>query len=406
MTRRLLSLALVLGICGASLAQEQNLFRKMMDSQNFLFREAVHPETHLIYCIIDLENPNHWQTTVFPDPAKVRDKVNDDSEIPNLSNCAIAGGRFLANLVDCFEIAQEPACRDQARVVFAGLESLARVSPRPGFIARGLLPGDPGKAHFLNSSVDQYTYYVYGIWKYYHSPLSGDKERAAIRAIMADIAAMIEEDNTILATNGIPARVSDIEAIRSDRSSRMLQMYLVAWDITGDQRWREAYRRCLEENNFARLRTMIDPDKIRYPYYPRDVIDKSEGAPLWGMLQSQTSLVPLFEIEKDLPIRAAYLEALRAFAKLAENAPSDKFSDHANRLGKDAYGIAPQQLEIILLAENRPLFGPLATKADEAHRQFLADWCRRVLAKTSKTDLAALGAYWTAVKRGVLSAKE
>ncbi len=111
--------------------------------------------------------------------------------------------------------------------------------------APGLLPGDPTGAHFLNSSVDQYTFWVYGMYKYFHSGMAGEAEKRQMRDALADICLAIERDGTILATNGAPGGVSDIEAIRADRSSRLLAVLLVAHDITGDLQWRELYwRRC------------------------------------------------------------------------------------------------------------------------------------------------------------------
>jgi hypothetical protein len=85
---------------------------------------------------------------------------------------------------------------------------------------------------------------------------------------MAEICAMIEHDGTILASNGAPAFVSDIEAIRCDRSSRMLEVFLVGYDITGDKHLRDVYLKKVREGNYGRLRSILDPKEIRWTYAP------------------------------------------------------------------------------------------------------------------------------------------
>ena len=376
----------------------------MLRAKDFIFDQAVHPETKLIYCFVDLADPDHWSKTVFPTPDSIRNRFINDTERPDVSNCAIAGGRFLAILVDCFDITADGRCQEQSKTVFEGLQTLWSVSPRKGFLAAGLLPGDPSRSHLLNTAVDYYTYLAYGLWKYYHSPFSGETQKKEICQFMHDSCTMIERDGTILATNGIPAPFCDIEAIRSDRSTRLLEMFLVAYDITGDSQWHDAYRRNLEQNRFARLRSMLTADCILYPYDPRDRLVPGEAGNLWGMLQSQTSLAVLVEIEEEVTVKAAYLEAMRLLAKLAENTPWTGYSDHGNHLSLEDPSIATQALEIVLLAQNRGVLDNVVTAADRAYQKELAELCRDVLSKSSRTDISALSSYWTAIKRGILTA--
>jgi hypothetical protein len=70
--------------------------QKMIASQNFIADRAINPETKLIYGRIDLEDPERWKKTVFPSPESIRNRFCDDSETPNVSNCAIAAGEFIA----------------------------------------------------------------------------------------------------------------------------------------------------------------------------------------------------------------------------------------------------------------------------------------------------------------------
>jgi hypothetical protein len=348
-------------------AQPLPSIEHMLAEKNWYFSTAVHPETHMIYARVNLGDAGLWSKTVFPKPEVIRDKTNADAELPNVSNCAFAGGLFLGQLADIAQVTHDPDAESQARTVFDGLVRLARAGPRKGFVARCLLPGDSTKAHFANSSVDQYTFFVYGLYKYYHSGLAGEAEKRAMREVMAEICAMIEHDGTILASNGAPGWVSDIEAIRSDRSSRMLEVFLVGYDITGDKHLRDVYLERVREWSSGRLRTMLDPKEIRWNYSPRDLRSGQEYADVNSMWQTQYSLVPLVELETDLALKAAYLEAMRINARIAA------------RYGKNGV-----ELQIIMLAQNRSVFSPVRTAEDQRFGQQLQDRCAALLAATPR----------------------
>jgi hypothetical protein len=370
-------------IAGLNQAAENGFpsLQKMLDLKNQFFERAVHPETHLIYGRIDLQDPDRWKKTIFPTPESIRSRFCDDREVPNVSNCAISNGIFLGQLAEIYDATKDEASIRQAALVFNGLRSLARASKRKGFVARCLLPGDPTKAHLLNSSVDQYTFYVYGLYKYYHSPMCAEEDKRDIRQIMTEICTMIEEDGTILASNGIPAPVSDIEAIRSDRSSRILEAYLVAWDVTGDQHWRDIYLEKVRESNYGRLHSLLDPDKVRRPYMPRDLQYPDDGQ-IGAIWQTQYSLVPLVEIERDIALKATYLEAMRINARIVESSTRG----HA--------------LPIIMFAQNRSV---IAGVANPTEKQYLEGVRARSKALFSKdlTSREAMEVYWSGVARGV-----
>jgi hypothetical protein len=327
--------------------------------------------------------------------------------VPNVSNCAIAGGLFLGQLVDIHAVTGNAGALEQARVVFDGLTRLASASERKGFIARCVLPGDPTRAHFNNSSVDQYTFYVYGLYKYFRSRMPSDADRERMRRIMDEICTAIERDNTILASNGEPAWVSDIEAIRADRSSRVLEVFLAGHAITGNPHWREVYLDAVRQAGSQRLRTLLDADIVRYTYAPRDRKRGPDYADLNSMWQTQYSLVPLVELETDLALKAAYVEAMRLNASIAER-----------------YGRGGFELQIIALAQNRAPIISVVSEMDRQYWRVLAGRSAALLKRTpiSATDMprgdalassithiglpfvAAAEVYWTGLLRGLFTA--
>jgi hypothetical protein len=204
---------------------------------------------------------------------------------------------------------------------------------------------------------------------------------------------------------GAPAWVSDIEAIRSDRSTRLLEIYLVAHAITGDPHWRDVYLAKVREANSGRLRTVLDPRQLRYTYVPRDLARGAEHADIATIWQTQYSLVPLVELETDPALKSAWKEAMATCSRIIRR-----------------YGGHGPEMQIVLLAQNRPVEGPTFVTPDEKrlHAE-LERYVARLLAKSLRhqiempkgdvlgasmthfgvTWLGAMETYWTAVVRGV-----
>jgi hypothetical protein len=198
---------------------------------------------------------------------------------------------------------------------------------------------------------------------------------------MTGISRMIEDDGTILATNGIPAGVSDIEAIRSDRSSRILEAYLIAWDVTGDRHWRDAYLEKVREASSGRLRSLLDPEKVRRPYMPRDLQYPPDGQ-IGAIWQTQYSLVPLIEIEPDIALKATYLEAMRINARIAEQSSRD------------------MAVPIMMFAQNRAVVAGVDCSSEQQHQEIVRSRAKALLAKGLKSR-GAMEVYWTGAARGV-----
>jgi hypothetical protein len=301
----------------------------------------------------------------------------------NGDDCAARAGHYLSVLADWHDATSSPEAAEQGHRVFQGAWSLYAAGPRPGFIVRGLHPDDPD-SYPLNTSVDQYTWYVYGLWKWYHSHACTAEEEAGIQQILHDVCTLIEAEGfDIRDAHGAPTQGCDIGVIRSDRSSRLLAIYRVGHDVTGDDRWRGIYHEKLRENGWARLRSLLDPEQVAWPY-GRGL--GRQGAE--SLHATQVSLVTLFELERDPPVKAAYLEALRVHARLAEEAEGP----HA------AAGLAAQ-----LLAHARAVVAASPGPAEARDAQRLSGALTAVVEAASPFDLTALGAWWTAVRRGVVS---
>jgi len=210
-----------------------------------------------------------------------------------LEDCSLYGGFYLACLVDAFDVSRDEVLREEALDIFEGLYANATVSGIPGFITRGRssdgsFRGDP--------SVDQYTGVIYGFWRYFHSPLSGERERTLIRGCLADMLVRFEKNGwRITRVNGEMTTWGRLHSESPTRAERLLSFLLAGYDITGDGRWLEAYREKLPRL----LEHCVNFD----------------GLQSWVLIQSQVSLRMLISLETDKNVRAVYIKGSRNLAR-------------------------------------------------------------------------------------------
>ena len=138
----------------------------------------------------------------------------------------------------------------------AGLCSLGSVHGKRGFIVRGLLPDD-GKSCYPNSSRDQFTIAVYGMWRY----LQRNPDYAPGIRFLCDVADYCERTVTpengysLLRLDGGPAIVSSMWNCAPHEVLRLPMFYGAAWAVSGEQRYRDLMNRYLEEGLRETLKT-------------------------------------------------------------------------------------------------------------------------------------------------------
>jgi hypothetical protein len=201
-----------------------------------------------------------------------------------LENCALDGGSYLGGLVDRFSVTRQPGHAEEARKVFCGLKLIADAADRKGCIPRGVMPDR--KTHYPESSVDQYTKYAYGLWRYFHSPIATEPEKSDIRSIFESMLRRLEADQfVILRDDGGPTRFGDLNALKPSRAERLLAIVLAGADVTGDAHWREVY---------LQLRT------------PRVKHCRGLGGEPWVLVQNQLAFFLLRHLELNSHVRKAY----------------------------------------------------------------------------------------------------
>lgn len=236
---------------------------------------------------------------------------------------AILGGAMLSLLCDRFAVTGEESLRDDAAKVFAGLRRCVTVHGVSGFVARNVCPED-GASVYINSSRDQVTHFVHGLWQYHQSPLSDEAGRKEISGILGDVADRMiafvtpENDYDFCRADGkrCPLGICRMWEVQAHEAARLPMIYAAAADVRGDDRYLEQWRRYVSEA----IAQSADPEPNK---------------PAYALLQMQISLELLHELEPDPALKATIHErmvhvrelAARRFAgtleKLAKKSPEE-----------------------------------------------------------------------------------
>ncbi len=204
---------------------------------------------------------------------------------------AILGGAMLSLIVDRYTATGEEEMKAAAEKVFRGLERCCTVHGVRGFVARNVCAED-GKSTYINSSRDQVTHCVHGLWRYYHSPLPDEGTKTSIASLLAAIADRMieyvvpENDYDFCRADGSrdPLGISRMWNVQAHEAARLPMIYAAAWDTTGEEIYRTKYRELIAEA----------VDQSRTP---------KENKPAYALLQMQCSLEVLHALETDTMLK-------------------------------------------------------------------------------------------------------
>ena len=221
------------------------------------------PSTSLIYDFVFSQEHEH-RFDCLPTAEEVRNQLpNPCGWGTGMEDSTINNGAMLALICDRYLVTGEKEMFEAAEKMYRGLKACGTVHGVPGFVARSICPED-GKSVYNNSSRDQYTHYVHGLWKFYRSQLSTPEIKEEIRQLLSDVAYFMdksvtpENDYCILMANGKPGVVachmwSDEKDTAIHRLSRLPMCYAGAYAVTRD---RYFYDQCMKY-----LPTALEPQR-------------------------------------------------------------------------------------------------------------------------------------------------
>ncbi len=279
-------------------------FRKKIDlDESLMWSRFFSPKTNLIYECLSSFDENTCQNHLPSAEEVKRQFPNPCGYATGMEDCAIVGGTVLAALVDKYTATQDAKIADQASAILDGLNRLVQPD---GFVARGLCLKD-GKSFYSNSSIDQYTHCVHGMWKYYNSPICSKADKKKISDALARIADRLirnvtkENDFCSLRSDGKPCalRISRFTCEKPHAAARLPMVYAAAWQTTGDKKYLKLYRDIIEE-------TISVSEQIKVTRY----------TPIYSFLQMQISLELLCETETDKILKDRISKLMRKISDI------------------------------------------------------------------------------------------
>lgn len=306
----LLSSAILLSsalIFGCAIQTEKSPIRKKIDlDESLMWSRFFLPKTNLVYeCLSSFDETtcqNHLPTA---DEVK-RQFPNPCGYATGMEDCAILGGTVLSAIVDKYNATQSDfdETANNARKILTGLDSLVQPD---GFVARGLCPEDK-KSFYINSSIDQYTHLVHGMWKFYNSPMASDCDKKKIANALTRISERLirnvkkENDFCSLRADGKPCalRISRFTFEQPHAAARQAMIYCATWQATGDRKYYDLYRNLVYD-------AIAVSEQIKITGW----------TPIWAMLQMQFSLEVLHNMETDHALKKRICDLMQKVADLS-----------------------------------------------------------------------------------------
>ncbi|MDX9980521.1 MAG: hypothetical protein RBU25_10895 [Lentisphaeria bacterium] len=182
----------------------------------------------------------------LPHPEEIARRVpNPNGWGTGMEDSTITGGVMLAAVCDRCAAGGDPeVLRPEAERIFEGLRRCGTASPASGMVLRSISPRD-GSSHYPETSRDQLTHYAHGIWRFHHSPLSSEPQRAVMRDLLEALCQRLEQ--RIVPEHGFhfgmetgePGLVDTLWQVPPHEVARLPMIYAIGWDLTGNERWRQ-----------------------------------------------------------------------------------------------------------------------------------------------------------------------
>jgi len=276
-----------------------NALRKTWDTA---FSRFFCPETELFYEFIPEGEPTAWSHV--PTVAEIRKNIpNPCGWGTGMEDSTLNGGSALDAVICAYEMAGDPTLKPIADALFRGL---LRCAMPQGFIARSVSPAD-GKTHYVESSRDQYTHWVFGALRLYNSPLCDEEQKEEIKRVLTEIALRCERDTDgngdchLRREDGSVGKVGKLWGdVAVHEWFRLPAFYLAAYHVSGNSHWKDLYLRYRDEA-FAKS---LAPIPERYKCYT--------------ILQMQYSLRAAYDCEDDADFRKKLLERMQELAGIGE----------------------------------------------------------------------------------------
>lgn len=282
--------------------------KKLNDAWDLLTKVLFCEKTNLIYDSIGSRDPAH-RFDHLPYPEEIAQNLpNPNSWGTGMEDSMLNAGPALEAAL--YLARTEPEKRTEAirfaRKLMNGMELCATVHGVPGFLVRSVSHRD-GKSCYCDSSRDQFTLYVYGLWRFFHSEFATASDKDRITRMLSATADYCERSvkpetgNNLMRLDGGRGLVSQMIGVCAHEEYRLPMFYLAAYDCSGNGKYLSLYESLADHALDVTL--AMDPNKNWWDIQ---------------LMQMQISLAVGWEADPDPERRKRIRKAMLMTAELAE----------------------------------------------------------------------------------------
>lgn len=289
-----------------------NVEKNIQSAWDFIFNKLWCEKTKLIYDYRTSEGADGAFRHLPTKEQIERSYPNPCGWYTGMEDGDISGGLMLDATICRYEVTKDNVMKKYADDLYEGLMLNATLGNTKGFLIRSRLPED-GKTHYVNSSRDQYTHWIYSMMHFYNSELSDETQRESIKKVLVEFAEKAEHDLTpeniyfsLLNDEGEPSLVCYMkgEMINRHESLRTAMIYMAAYVVTKDKHWLEKYQ---EERAWG----LEFAEKIQ--------CEKNNFPRAFALLQMQLSVRFLYDYENEEAFKLRYKKLLERVAEGCEH---------------------------------------------------------------------------------------
>jgi len=294
----------------------------MENTWNFIWNHLYDDRTGMFYN--HLAHDAKKASEYLPEPELIGRLIpNPGGYGTGMEDCMLNAGLMMDAVIARYEASGDETMRSYAEKICRGLILAATVSSQKGFLPRGVSPEDC-RSHYIDTSRDQYTNWIYAAYRLYYSPLCDDEQREKIRRCLTSFAEkfdteITEENNwNFLREDEKIGVVGKMWGdIHPHEFLRLPMLYLLTWKTTGKDYWKNKY---LEYRN-----TAVEKSKLYVPL----------SGPSYAALQMQYSMRMVYDLEDDPLVRSTLLEIMKNLAEPYEKMSVGQAEDLMTPQGKE-----------------------------------------------------------------------
>ena len=217
---------------------------------DYIKTRVLNKTTGLLYDHAHANDMNH-----FPTPEEVAAAYpNPCGYSVGMEDGMINGGTMLDACLLKYESEKTPESLELAHALAKGMLDCLLHTRSEGYVPRGVIPADR-KSCYVDSSIDQYTMFCFGLFRLLESGYADEKEKERIKCALLSVAKRAENNLTeendydLLRDDGGKSLVSRIwgETRGNHEVHRLPMRYIFAYHLSGNTHFLELYKSIREK---------------------------------------------------------------------------------------------------------------------------------------------------------------